>query len=871
MKALASIRRSRTVRNIKTGTSLVKERWSCPQQSVGAFIAKIGGQSCWEAVGPARAAFLTLIGPAVKEWLDLYSEPTSAWITWTLYMIGHSPESSVPTLIFCSSNEPLRKAIRDSIRDSGVLNRYAGIALKHLPRAPDYDQLVQLASGPGSQDAFPFGPCVFTTSTHPTMGETLYVRTVGNPDIIRKATVGSIIRIGGVECLLTAGHAFHDAPMDPTEPMQQEEDLCFFDSDDDDSMSTASYSSDLVKSSEDYGHSSPGSSQASSVIVLPADTALPLDQSPTRIGDHTERALQISDASHTIHLPLEASHNGDTLFLSSEGSHEQLDYAIVRLRDRPEHVKGGDSLIVPDLFDVSKYSSLGTASVIAYTGSAGVTCGTLCSTPTYMRTPNARTYQETYAVRIGKSLANGDCGSCVFDARSGGLCGHIVAGSLSLGVAYIIPAYQVFEDLRQHLDLLKTRLGQLERHRDFDTAESPRRAHSEVSHRDPKNTIAEWREPQSMHSLPSLNSLMAAECDLAASVGRPLRWTGNDAMHITPEASSKCEPSGTEHSNSESLIPLHDPSLGNEKGAIAMPPSSLELNSSKADPATNRHIVIEKVVARELTSKFRTLLSQNRLETLRNITAQPKSSIVEASPPFNHADEPPPPPYSAIRNIPFVPVKPVHASAVRCRAMLLSLSNMPLRWEHLGLLDEALQVIPLERIYQEAEEESQIFLVEANSLGNGMKPAWVYQDCVARALLRWFKRSFFSWVNNPPCQHCRGATLATGITAPTPDEQAGGANQVEAYQCQHCKKHERFPRYSDLFVLLQTRRGRSGEWANCFGLLCRAVGCRVRWVWTAEDHVWVEVWSTHRKRWVHVDPCEEAWDQPRLYTDGRLL
>ncbi|KAF8068147.1 PNG1 [Scenedesmus sp. PABB004] len=141
-------------------------------------------------------------------------------------------------------------------------------------------------------------------------------------------------------------------------------------------------------------------------------------------------------------------------------------------------------------------------------------------------------------------------------------------------------------------------------------------------------------------------------------------------------------------------------------------------------------------------------------------------------------------------------------------------------------------------------------------------------DLAVQGLAAWFKASFFTWVDQPPCEVCGGGTTHAGMAAPTPQEAAHGAGRVETYRCTVCSQVTRFPRYTHAVKLLSTRRGRCGEWAHTFLLLLRAADFEARHVSDCADHVWCEYWSDGLGRWVHVDACERSWDQPLLYEAG---
>lgn len=183
------------------------------------------------------------------------------------------------------------------------------------------------------------------------------------------------------------------------------------------------------------------------------------------------------------------------------------------------------------------------------------------------------------------------------------------------------------------------------------------------------------------------------------------------------------------------------------------------------------------------------------------------------------------------------------------------------KYENTSLQDKAREVAPIEQLKAKAEERLKCNLNEYPT----------YELALAKELLIWFKEEFFTWVNSPECWSCGNETTMVGMAEPTDHELKHQASRVEQHDCNKCGASTRFPRYNDLGKLLETRKGRCGEWAQAFTLIARAAGLRARAVHDWTDHVWTEIYTPvdgNGGRWVHADSCENVLDEPLLYEKG---
>jgi len=142
------------------------------------------------------------------------------------------------------------------------------------------------------------------------------------------------------------------------------------------------------------------------------------------------------------------------------------------------------------------------------------------------------------------------------------------------------------------------------------------------------------------------------------------------------------------------------------------------------------------------------------------------------------------------------------------------------QWEDPKTQKKVRDTIPVTALFKRASE-----LLEQNDSADGFDRGELLKHSLLITLTDWFKNEFFKWTDG---------------------------NII---------------RYNNPEKLLETREGRCGEWANCFGAILRSFAFHVRETYNVlEDHVWVEVRTLGR--WTHVDPCEDAIDKPLMYKHG---
>lgn len=134
-----------------------------------------------------------------------------------------------------------------------------------------------------------------------------------------------------------------------------------------------------------------------------------------------------------------------------------------------------------------------------------------------------------------------------------------------------------------------------------------------------------------------------------------------------------------------------------------------------------------------------------------------------------------------------------------------------------------------------------------------------------KAFATWFRVEFPYYYQS--CLHCghKDDNVYYGMVYPSADEQEHEAGRTELYICSNatCSKTSRFPRYNAVCKVLETRRGRCGEYSILMMRMLELLGYDAKWVVDWADHVWCEVLVGDR--WVHVDPCEASVNEPLIY------
>jgi hypothetical protein len=454
-----------------------KSKWPNAETCVGLFCGMKGKYRCWEAEGTAQDVFRK-ISAEVSELLERTCGPVpaSSQLIFDVFMIGETPATSVPQIMFSCWKAGPRKAAMETLRKSGLLSKYPGFETGHWQFPPHILDPRLLASlkepGLGAMTGSDIllvprfiKPASSLVSSRDLVAIQLYTSAFsGQTHTSSKATAGSRICLDGRTYYMTVAHAFAPdpanapgSPMDEHDGVDSDEDSEFefgglgdgnedAGFDDQEITSSGSMTSDSTLSEDGFGdriaveEDSQSSSCAGSNILPDKPFDAPGFKSRVSHGHNPQEQNEALGMDISAQQLFDAA-TGTVVLQSAD-----LDYALIEANEEHDLKR----LLVEDLMlSMENISTIPSEDVriSTVTGSSGYLSGTISCRPSYVRLLSSMTFQEAYKVTLDGPLNPGDSGSAIFDPKTRNLYGHIVVGSTVSKVAYVIPAVNVLKDL----------------------------------------------------------------------------------------------------------------------------------------------------------------------------------------------------------------------------------------------------------------------------------------------------------------------------------------------------------------------------------------------------------------------------------------
>ncbi|RDW91550.1 hypothetical protein BP5796_02715 [Coleophoma crateriformis] len=431
-------------------------KWPNPQASIGTHRCLEKGLNFWDITGPG----LGQLKPLRREIQILLSDHSeslaqslreSATVMFDLFMIGATKELACPTLVIISDKKPPRLQVITIIRERQVLQKYPGVLLggcSRHPRYPKSNPPQSIATGRDSMEKsmLPLQTRVLFRESAgiPANGLRIYIPQP-NSRKLRKATVGGFLDLNSeafsnMTVGITVAHAFEVI----------EEDVAF----------------DSLQDSQNRGlefcfdGEEPYFINESAKGLVPNTTANQGNRS-SMISDLTQSAAKLDHGivSVTNEDYLDLKELGVLYSISKTNEGSNLDWAVIEITKQDlvlsYALTSNSGMLFPDFdFSDKKEDHNNTREdhqVITRAGSGRTMLGIQCGSSTFLKMKHSRSFEEVWTVELQGSLATGDSGSWIIEKNTAKVSGHIVAGDVVSGLAYVMPASLTFNDIQSQL------------------------------------------------------------------------------------------------------------------------------------------------------------------------------------------------------------------------------------------------------------------------------------------------------------------------------------------------------------------------------------------------------------------------------------